>query len=206
MTEGNENYLTEDEFQELLTEARTWIKSLENGLIKMAPKLARLSRVHKKKLKEELRNFCSADHIERIILYGKEKMDLHLAQPKKVIAASIFRRLSERDQSRLNNTEFLFVIVTENGIVRKTILEMNPWELNRIMDATNGKILNESEQRKVIQQKMKQVKMPEGDIELVIDYTRTETNEIILKGERGGFMRASLKTLKRFLDGYQIKA
>lgn len=191
--------LPDKEFDKLVKEMTKWVGEFEQKMIKWAPQLARLNHVQKKKLRKELR--ITNDRLERFILFGEGVMAQHLALRDQSIRASIFKRLPASARKELNDENAVFPIVSERGVSRKSIGEMNPFEINRLVDADKG-IRTEKQQRDHMilcsKQNVDANKLPDGDMEEYDRLVLLDAKTIAVVGKEGSKIKVPRASIRKF--------
>ncbi len=111
-----------------------WVEDFES----VSKILARLDSEQMREAKKILAPFVSAEHCERLALYGQMKIGSHLAFPRRSLPAGILRRLSAKARDDLAKPNAPIEVYGEHGTKIKTLAEMNPVELAMAIDPISG--------------------------------------------------------------------
>jgi len=130
----------ESELQEI---AARWHHDLD----RVAAIVARLDREQLRKAKRILKPFLSADHVERLALWGRGKVPEYLATPAKSVPARQLRRLSRTARIAIESPETPVEVYRPSGTVIKALGELNPVEFDQVVDTGYG-IRTPQKQRK----------------------------------------------------------
>ncbi len=199
--------LPEQEFRESLKELRSIFERVLTGFIEAAGLLAPMSSLQIRAVKREFRGFVTADHIDRLALLGRELISEWLAQPSRVVSASMLKRREVRDA--LNDPEKLvdFYDPGSHRVLPRRVGSLNGREVAQVL-TRDGKIRTPKQQQRWLQEALSAPKaLPEpeetyvfegaraaGDEGCVLIYGRFESDEA---NTRRCAVRVPLKTLRR---------
>jgi hypothetical protein len=138
-----ETLVKPDALERLEEITKTWRCNLQE----VAEIVCRLDALQMRRAKEILRPFLRAEHVERLALYGRQRLPWHLAEPERSLPAAVARRLSESALREISNPEAPVEVYSEKGTRIKRLSDLNPVELSQVVDPERG-IRGPKEQKK----------------------------------------------------------
>lgn len=177
-------YLEEKEFKDARARISQVAKDMRSGAKEIASWLAKMSRPQLRIIKRDLRAHFSADHVERLALWGKGVIAEHFGVPQKTLPARVLRSLPAVALKNLNNPDHPVELMTMGGLKIITVGNMNAVELATAVDPVDG--ILPPEDQKVVKPAVERKKQASSDIPVMEKARLAEDKKMILLTAKTG--------------------
>ena len=186
--------LTQAEFEKLRSQFVGVVKACSDKLLQSAHLLARMSRYHLSLVKKDCKGILSADHIDRLALYGQNKIPLHFAQKVTTLRASLLRRLPAETKKLVSNPDSEISLWSEKGVYSKRVKNLTKYDWGRVLDRNCNIQSPTAQQRK---RAIVKTRIEPGDIEDP-ESMIVQGNFVLFKG-KVSTIRVKIKDLRKLI-------